>query len=137
MFNFHPFNSPFVHVKLKGKDLIGALDFIQGTEDSFHFSNELEQTVWMTKTRNKRGLISVKWYNGSEIDPSSDVTGIMHNFTLGFVEERYNITRIKSFGTVRSVFSAFLRRKERIEKEWQLINPLRPKLIVKVADIKP
>jgi hypothetical protein len=48
IYHFHPFNSPFVHVKILGKNLIEALSYLQTLSDSYNFSNELQQTVWMT-----------------------------------------------------------------------------------------
>ena len=69
IYHFHPFNSPFVLVRMTGKTFISALTFLQTLSDSYNFSNELQQIVWLTKNREKKGLEHVKWYNGSEIDP--------------------------------------------------------------------
>lgn len=91
----------------------------------------------MTTNGEKRGLTGVRWYNGSEIDPKAEVTGVMHNFTLGFVETRYSIRRIKSFGIVRDIFEAYLREKKIIAKNWQLLNPLQPRMIIKVVKSVP
>ena len=65
----------------------------------------------------------MKWYNGSSIDPEKEIKCVVHNFTLSFVIQKHNITKIKSFGIVRDIFEDYLRNIKIIKATDRFIDP--------------
>jgi hypothetical protein len=87
----------------------------------------------MSENREEKSLLEVSWYNGSQIEPQREITGIVHNFTLSFIINKCNITKLSTFETVRGIFENYLKKIGRITKELKLIDESNPRLIIKTV----
>eukprot|EP00828_Plagiopyla_frontata_P006807 TRINITY_DN1306_c0_g1_i7.p1 TRINITY_DN1306_c0_g1~~TRINITY_DN1306_c0_g1_i7.p1 ORF type:complete len:347 (-),score=47.15 TRINITY_DN1306_c0_g1_i7:97-1137(-) len=109
LFETDPFNGGAETCQMNGSELLQAMQILQAGELGYYQTSGLEMNV----TLNPRKLISIRFYNGSEIEPSTNYTVVSNQYCWNggddFKEVRkyYTPRDVVKYGESRDLYQKY------------------------------